>query len=52
MKKIKIFTTNSGKSEEQIVREINAHISKGWKVKGNMVAIEGSLKIMLQKKIK
>lgn len=52
MKKIKIFTTNNGKSEEQIVKEINTHISKGWKVKGSMAVQGENLKIMLQKKIK
>jgi hypothetical protein len=50
MRKIKILTTNNGKSEEQIIESINNYLSRGWKIKGNMVTQGENLKIMLQKK--
>ena len=52
MREIKIFTTYSGKSEEQIVKEVNEYLRKGWKIKGNMLLDGESLKILLQRKVK
>ena len=48
IKKIKILTTNC-KSEKKFIKELENHILKGWKMKGDLFVYDGNLRVLMQK---